>query len=724
MLFSPNSQTLQFQQVHSYFHNSKSPKHQISFDEKSIFLSPKAKGQFRFHPKNTTQKWERGPELNIVKYQLCQNDTVPTCNSQRIEETQMDFVLKEFPSQKCGNQSSLEPPASMIAKKQFATRKSKTVTISQQDRIILQLRKGFHAQKFHYSKKKTRDCLIKVTDDLSTIMWIYEDSILSSKTMKRYCLVSDIEEILYGPQSYTFRSYKLQHLVQNFQKVQADSGEVQETTPEEETRYKETPLFYGWECVSIKLKRRTIDFVIREPEDIMEFIQAMNIVIFHNSLRKGKKQDIFTQVPLPSIVGYKLMRTKIKISYHASMKQISILEHFIIAMITSYQEIYCKESAENWQTEKNEDQVSQMVADKLRSLLAFGAAFTPQLRGLAKLQSIRARTRYSRLKFERYLQTEWYFGINPCHKIPKELQMTSYPVSYRFYDAVPLIFTKNIKQRAKKPMNCSDTLQIIVKARGQHMEDFEEVDGCFFVPAWMGGQRSQYHKQIFNNCVVEKKDDGLYYLKVVKTRSATTSSSCLPQNKESQHSLSNKSYMTKIFSNFLYNLQKLEEDQYNIKALYCKQLHMRQMMNLKTKGRFLEETKIFDSTLGVLPQISSQKRVIKQLDFQNEDQRDLLRDRVKRTLTLEKRNRIVTQQIYQEYFYFNPVYFQLLDKRNKILTKFENQTSVDPDEAQRARRFMLTIPSLQQSVRYKKVRKGEGMKIQELGFALDENAMI
>lgn len=137
------------------------------------------------------------------------------------------------------------------------------------------------------------------------------------------------------------------------------------------------------------------------------------------------------------------------------------------------------------------------------------------------------------------------------------------------------------------------------------MEDFEEVEGCFCVPSWMsGGRRSQYHNKLFNNCVVEKKEDGIYYVRVVKNNRSASTNSCLSPNRD-PGALTNSSYLTKIFSDFLYNLQKLEEDQYNLKALYCKQLHMRQMMNLKTKGRFLEETKIFDSTVGALPQVKS-----------------------------------------------------------------------------------------------------------------------
>ena len=36
---------------------------------------------------------------------------------------------------------------------------------------------------------------------------------------------------------------------------------------------------YLWECVSIKLKVRTIDFVISDPKHIMDFILAIRIVI-------------------------------------------------------------------------------------------------------------------------------------------------------------------------------------------------------------------------------------------------------------------------------------------------------------------------------------------------------------------------------------------------------------------------------------------------------------
>ena len=76
----------------------------------------------------------------------------------------------------------------------------------------------------------------------------------------------------------------------------------------------------------------------------------------------------------------------------------------------------------------------------IKGIVALGNAFSPQLKGLAKLQSIQARVIFGRNKFEKYLKTEWQFGDNPCFKLPLEMQVASYPQAYRYYDGVPLIF--------------------------------------------------------------------------------------------------------------------------------------------------------------------------------------------------------------------------------------------------------------------------------------------
>ena len=60
-----------------------------------------------------------------------------------------------------------------------------------------------------------------------------------------------------------------------------------------------------------------------------------------------------------------------------------------------------------------------MISLRLRGLL--GTVFSSSLKGLAKLKAMRARLRYGRLKFEKYLETKWELGSNPCAKIPIDL---------------------------------------------------------------------------------------------------------------------------------------------------------------------------------------------------------------------------------------------------------------------------------------------------------------
>lgn len=45
--------------------------------------------------------------------------------------------------------------------------------------------------------------------------------------------------------------------------------------------------------------------------------------------------------------------------------------------------------------------------DQFRGMIALGAFFAPKLRGLAKLKTMKARISYGRVKFERYLLSDW-----------------------------------------------------------------------------------------------------------------------------------------------------------------------------------------------------------------------------------------------------------------------------------------------------------------------------
>ena len=81
--------------------------------------------------------------------------------------------------------------------------------------------------KFHYTKRKNKLCTLRLSEDMRTLYWEYEDQYFSSKVMRRYCSIKDIENVLYGPQSYTFRAYKLEDLVNMFDR-QHDAHELEE----------------------------------------------------------------------------------------------------------------------------------------------------------------------------------------------------------------------------------------------------------------------------------------------------------------------------------------------------------------------------------------------------------------------------------------------------------------------------------------------------------------
>ena len=53
-----------------------------------------------------------------------------------------------------------------------------------------------------------------------------------------------------------------------------------------------------------------------------------------------------------------------------------------------------------------------------------------------------------------------------------------------------------------------------------------------------------------------------------------------------------------------------EDEQYDMDKLFQKQIKIRQLMNLKTKGRFLEETKIFEKQQKQVPSVKSQRKTV------------------------------------------------------------------------------------------------------------------
>ena len=141
----------------------------------------------------------------------------------------------------------------------------------------------------------------------------------------------------------------------------------------------------------------------------------------------------------PSIGLYKTLRIKMKISYHACQRRVSVSEHFLNAMMKTYEERYLDRGFINLK-EPDADDITQ----RLQQLMLIKAAFKPKLKGLAQLQIIRGRLHYQRLKFEAFIKNEWNLGDSFCERVPRDMQIVTYPQSFRFYDCVPLIIAKYI----------------------------------------------------------------------------------------------------------------------------------------------------------------------------------------------------------------------------------------------------------------------------------------
>jgi hypothetical protein len=67
----------------------------------------------------------------------------------------------------------------------------------------------------------------------------------------------------------------------------------------------------------------------------------------------------------------------------------------------------------------------------------------------------------------------------------------------------------------------------------------------------------------------------------------------------------------KVFSEVVGFLQRMDEEINDMNKLRAKQMHLKRLMQLKIKGRFLEETQIFEQELQQVPTVNSQKKVVR-----------------------------------------------------------------------------------------------------------------
>ncbi len=62
------------------------------------------------------------------------------------------------------------------------------------------------------------------------------------------------------------------------------------------------------------------------------------------------------------------------------------------------------------------------------------------------MKGLQARLQYQRIKFERFLRVKANSNINLVDKIPLELKTSRLPLSYHFYDSVPIMIARYLAQ--------------------------------------------------------------------------------------------------------------------------------------------------------------------------------------------------------------------------------------------------------------------------------------
>ncbi|TNV74824.1 hypothetical protein FGO68_gene10014 [Halteria grandinella] len=587
------------------------------------------------------------------------------------------------------------------------------------------LSKGIKGRKFHYSKKQSKDCFISLTNDKATLYWNYGETPLPSAMFtKSKFKISNIQQIIYGPYTYTFRAYRLEQLLALTQSSQ-------------------TQLFLGWECVSFKLQNRTVDFIINDQHLLMDFLFAMWYLLKLQRIKEKEnakvkllkdKQDEqrIVRINMGQIAAYKLVRIKLKISYEAAKKRMTILELFINAMIKAYNKIHGLEEQVMLSDDEfdeavgiNEDvreqnnlSVSQILSkkknsihkapkpqwihEKLMKLIANHSPFAEHLKGLQKLQGMRVKLQYNRRKFESHLRVRANFNQNLSEQLPNEMKIWRLPISYHYYDAVPVIMAINLinhhsahlemkeldnQSTAIMPGDVIYNKTLMESENAAHQRAHRETQGGFLgfvTQCFQAFGRGE--PQLTETQQKEKKLKELARDNKLKEALQTIDMQTLKNTK-----------MIQILMNQLKFLQYQDNQNYDLKKLVNKQLHLKQLMQLKTKGRFLLETALFEGSVNKQPSTDSQRKVIHSLQLQQEDQFDDAVNEIKSADTLVKKHKLVKDRIYKEYFYYNPVYDSLVRKRQLLVEK-------DP-ESKESQHFFTSFPSLQPKVRYKKKRK-------------------
>eukprot|EP00347_Sterkiella_histriomuscorum_P013407 403364824 len=726
--------------------------------------------------------------------------------------------------------------------------------------------KGIQANKFHYSRQQEDKCTINLSPSLKYFQWIYHFKQVGMRQKDKIgrCDISSIRGIVYGPLTSTFLKYRQRIL------KEIDNPNVR-------------PPFYGWQCVSILVDDRTLDFCIPNEERVMDFIFAISMLIEYNRYLKSlkKPQELivgfdqiqthrqstfqnespFSQLQYnqfassiykltsmnlpesPSIKsnsfkktqslkvkyllndqqeaqdmnksgGYKLIRIKMKISFEACRKAMSVQELFLTSILKVYKKMIQKQALNSDNFNSNEYQDSCTITQKhesqndyikgelvIKDKDRFSQGFLEQdkqknsnsrkiqnqmnkitsvhklgnfkgvlvrqnaeidlkpfsiessfddeiffqdhfhnhsdakkalstlktivvlkslkvAKGIHKLKIIQRKQKLNKGNFISALQLKGFA------KIPDEFKVSNLPIAYHFYDPVPKMIEKHSSSTKILRLNQ-------IKHQGKDSQQYSSRRGVMNQEV----QESQFGQGQFANtnrkrnilrtlfcCISKNKIKGHYFNQGIEkqmnylvkqpfpmskrqmNRSKSSELRIAEANKKFSNERQNEN--TKSKQSYLDELDSMKPAaQIGQEEICNKQLFVRQLMNLKVKGRFIEETQQFASEMGQKPSFLSQRKMLRGLSYQNEDQYDDFCKLMKNQKSLTRKQHTLNNAIKQESFYYNPIYQDLLRKKNHIIANTESARKNFIEKGKQLDQNLYIIKEFKPSVSYRKKRK-------------------
>jgi hypothetical protein len=156
-----------------------------------------------------------------------------------------------------------------------------------------------------------------------------------------------------------------------------------------------------------------------------------------------------------------LLRVKLKISYEAARRKISVLELWIDAIYKAYIDLRHRgdrKSAgaldESINSEKDilEGNTPSSRCRSIKENPAFrfvigaGGLIYGLLKGFQKLRVLRMRLKLNRIKLKDFLEVKSNYTLNLSKVIPSEMKTLKLPFAYQYYDPVPIVLAVGLSK--------------------------------------------------------------------------------------------------------------------------------------------------------------------------------------------------------------------------------------------------------------------------------------